>query len=134
MFSGTVRSNLDPFGEYGADAILWEAVRDVGLEEQVRAARGLQGCVAAGQAGPGSGCVLPGGGAVRVLRMFGRHSSSCMPCLAGQHRLAPSPDLRLPPGHARRSRRWAAWTPPSTPPTAPGPWVRCSWCAWPAPR
>ncbi len=40
VFSGTVRSNLDPFGEYGADAILWEAVRDVGLEEQVGAASG----------------------------------------------------------------------------------------------
>ena len=36
MFSGTVRTNLDPFGEFGADAILWEALRDVGLEEQVR--------------------------------------------------------------------------------------------------
>lgn len=35
VFSGTVRSNLDPFGEYGADAILWEAIRDVGLGEQV---------------------------------------------------------------------------------------------------
>lgn len=36
VFSGTVRSNLDPFGEYGADAQLWEAIKDVGLEDQVR--------------------------------------------------------------------------------------------------
>jgi len=42
VFSGTVRSNLDPFGEYGADAQLWEAIKDVGLEDQVGA--GWAGC------------------------------------------------------------------------------------------
>nr|AXF41555.1 HLA3 protein [Chlorella sp. ArM0029B] len=41
VFSGTVRTNLDPFGEYGADALLWEAIRDVGLEEQCKACGGL---------------------------------------------------------------------------------------------
>jgi hypothetical protein len=41
VFSGTVRTNLDPFGEYGADAILWEAIRDVGLQEQVEHVGGL---------------------------------------------------------------------------------------------
>ncbi len=35
MFSGTVRTNLDPFGEFGHDAVLWETIKDVGLEEQV---------------------------------------------------------------------------------------------------
>ena len=35
MFSGTVRTNLDPFGEYGSDDDLWRTVRDVGLEDQV---------------------------------------------------------------------------------------------------
>ncbi len=44
VFSGTVRSNLDPFGEYGADAQLWEAIKDVGLEDQVGA--GCAGCCA----------------------------------------------------------------------------------------
>ena len=28
VFSGTVRSNLDPFGEFGHDVVLWEAIRD----------------------------------------------------------------------------------------------------------
>lgn len=53
MFSGTVRSNLDPFGEYGADAILWEAVRDVGLEEQVGTAPGFADERRAAPAGAG---------------------------------------------------------------------------------
>lgn len=35
VFSGTVRSNLDPFNEYGGDAALWEAIRDCELESQV---------------------------------------------------------------------------------------------------
>jgi ATP-binding cassette subfamily C (CFTR/MRP) protein 1 len=35
VFSGTVRTNLDPFGEYGHDGLLWEAIKDCGLEEQV---------------------------------------------------------------------------------------------------
>lgn len=41
VFSGTVRSNLDPFGEFGHDAVLWEALRDCGLEEQVKSIGGL---------------------------------------------------------------------------------------------
>ena len=45
VFSGTVRSNLDPFGEYGNDAALWEALRNVGLEEQAKACGGLDGVI-----------------------------------------------------------------------------------------
>ncbi|KAI8468106.1 MAG: hypothetical protein J3K34DRAFT_479395 [Monoraphidium minutum] len=41
VFSGTVRSNLDPFNEYGADSVLWQALRDCGLDGQVRSAGGL---------------------------------------------------------------------------------------------
>ena len=58
MFSGTVRSNLDPFEEFGGDHDLWEALRECGLADQVGwgpgpGARGLllggggwQGCLA----------------------------------------------------------------------------------------
>ncbi len=35
VFSGTVRTNLDPFGEFGHDGQLWEALKDCGLEDQV---------------------------------------------------------------------------------------------------
>jgi ATP-binding cassette subfamily C (CFTR/MRP) protein 1 len=35
VFSGTVRSNLDPFGEKSHDGELWQALRECGLEEQV---------------------------------------------------------------------------------------------------
>lgn len=35
MFSGTVRSNLDPFDEFGSDHDLWEALRECGLADQV---------------------------------------------------------------------------------------------------
>ena len=38
-----MRSNLDPFGEYGGDETLLEAVRSCGLEEQVNACGGLDG-------------------------------------------------------------------------------------------
>jgi ATP-binding cassette subfamily C (CFTR/MRP) protein 1 len=43
VFSGTVRSNLDPFGEKSHDGELWQALRDVGLEEQARSVGGLEG-------------------------------------------------------------------------------------------
>jgi ATP-binding cassette subfamily C (CFTR/MRP) protein 1 len=43
VFSGTVRSNLDPFNEYGGDAALWEAIRDCELEAQVKRCGGLDG-------------------------------------------------------------------------------------------
>jgi ATP-binding cassette subfamily C (CFTR/MRP) protein 1 len=36
MFGGSVRTNLDPFGEH-ADVALWEALRRVGLKELVEA-------------------------------------------------------------------------------------------------
>ena len=38
VFSGTVRSNLDPFDEFhcvGQDYELWEAIRECGLEDVV---------------------------------------------------------------------------------------------------
>lgn len=43
VFSGTVRSNLDPYGEYGHDAELWDALRECKLEDQVKACGGLDG-------------------------------------------------------------------------------------------
>ncbi|KAG2500538.1 hypothetical protein HYH03_001315 [Edaphochlamys debaryana] len=45
MFTGTVRSNLDPFGEFNDDNVLWEVLRKVGLEGQVQHAGGLDGHV-----------------------------------------------------------------------------------------
>ncbi|KAG2426904.1 hypothetical protein HXX76_012691 [Chlamydomonas incerta] len=45
MFTGTVRSNLDPFGEFKDDAILWEVLKKVGLEAQAQHAGGLDGQV-----------------------------------------------------------------------------------------
>ncbi|KAG2450119.1 hypothetical protein HYH02_000222 [Chlamydomonas schloesseri] len=37
IFSGTVRSNLDPFGEAKGDGDMWEALRRAGMEDTVRA-------------------------------------------------------------------------------------------------
>jgi ABC-type multidrug transport system fused ATPase/permease subunit len=37
IFSGTVRSNLDPFGEAPGDAAIWEALRRAGVDDAVRA-------------------------------------------------------------------------------------------------
>ncbi|GIL76626.1 hypothetical protein Vretifemale_6124, partial [Volvox reticuliferus] len=45
MFSGTVRSNLDPFREFKDDAVLWEVLRKVGLEAAAQHAGGLDGRV-----------------------------------------------------------------------------------------
>ncbi|KXZ44762.1 hypothetical protein GPECTOR_62g877 [Gonium pectorale] len=45
MFTGTVRSNLDPFGEFKDDAVLWEVLNKVGLEAQAQHAGGLDGRV-----------------------------------------------------------------------------------------
>jgi ATP-binding cassette, subfamily C (CFTR/MRP), member 1 len=50
VFSGTVRTNLDPFNEH-ADAELWDVLRQASLEEQVKKIGGLDGKVA----GQGSG-------------------------------------------------------------------------------
>lgn len=36
MFSGSFRSNLDPFGQAGSDAAVWEALRQAGLDGMVR--------------------------------------------------------------------------------------------------
>ncbi len=40
VWSGSVRTNLDPFGEYGHDGQLWEVLKDCGLEDQVRPGSG----------------------------------------------------------------------------------------------
>ncbi|GLI68304.1 hypothetical protein VaNZ11_012665 [Volvox africanus] len=45
MFTGTVRSNLDPFGEFKDDSVLWEVLQKVGLEAQAQHAGGLDGRV-----------------------------------------------------------------------------------------
>ena len=37
IFSGTVRSNLDPFGTAGSDSVLWTALRQSGLGPAVEA-------------------------------------------------------------------------------------------------
>ena len=45
VFSGTVRSNLDPFDEFhvvGQDYELWEAIRECGLEDAVSWGRALK--------------------------------------------------------------------------------------------
>ena len=44
VFSGTVRTNLDPFSEF-QDITLWEILKKVGLEQQVHATGGLDGKV-----------------------------------------------------------------------------------------
>jgi ABC-type multidrug transport system fused ATPase/permease subunit len=44
VFSGTVRTNLDPFSEF-QDVTLWEIVKRVGLEQQVHSTGGLDGKV-----------------------------------------------------------------------------------------
>jgi ATP-binding cassette subfamily C (CFTR/MRP) protein 1 len=43
VFSGTVRTNLDPFNEFGGDAVLWQAIRDCELQDQVTRCGGLDG-------------------------------------------------------------------------------------------
>lgn len=40
VFSGTVRSNLDPWGEVDSDAQLWEALSQAGLDATIRAMQG----------------------------------------------------------------------------------------------
>jgi len=37
IFSGTVRSNVDPFNQAGSDGAIWEALRRAGVDEAVRA-------------------------------------------------------------------------------------------------
>eukprot|EP00878_Enallax_costatus_P000230 GHUV01000294.1.p1 GENE.GHUV01000294.1~~GHUV01000294.1.p1 ORF type:complete len:1290 (+),score=442.33 GHUV01000294.1:122-3991(+) len=44
VFSGTVRTNLDPFNEF-TDTAMWEAIKKAGLENQVRSVGGLDGKV-----------------------------------------------------------------------------------------
>jgi ABC-type multidrug transport system fused ATPase/permease subunit len=44
VFSGTVRTNLDPFSEF-QDAQLWESIKKVGLEQQVQTCGGIDGKV-----------------------------------------------------------------------------------------
>lgn len=44
VFSGTVRTNLDPFNEF-TDTAMWEAIKKAGLETQVKSCGGLDGKV-----------------------------------------------------------------------------------------
>lgn len=44
VFSGSVRTNLDPFNEF-TDTAMWEAVKKAGLEGQVKSCGGLDGKV-----------------------------------------------------------------------------------------
>lgn len=138
MWSGTVRSNLDPFGEYGGDHTLWEALRDVGLEDQVR--------------GGGGGL---GGGVQSALCTCGRAARGAtspgvqpprpgpkgrgLPAAAWTPRLTAPALAPTPPPHppsplstpsAPRLRPAAAWTPRSTAPAATrGPSASSSSCA-----
>jgi ABC-type multidrug transport system fused ATPase/permease subunit len=36
IFSGTVRSNLDPFDQAGGDAAIWQALRQAGIDGLVK--------------------------------------------------------------------------------------------------
>lgn len=36
IFSGSVRSNLDPFGEATSDEAIWSSLRQAGLDDVVR--------------------------------------------------------------------------------------------------
>ena len=36
VFSGSFRSNLDPFGQADSDAVIWEGLRQAGLDNMVR--------------------------------------------------------------------------------------------------
>lgn len=40
VFSGTIRSNLDPFGDAGGDEAIWGALKQAGLRDMVRALDG----------------------------------------------------------------------------------------------
>ena len=42
LFSGTIRSNVDPMGETGGDAAVWQALRQAGLGDTVTS---LEVCV-----------------------------------------------------------------------------------------
>uniref|UniRef100_A0A383WNY2 Uncharacterized protein n=1 Tax=Tetradesmus obliquus TaxID=3088 RepID=A0A383WNY2_TETOB len=44
VFTGTVRTNLDPFGEF-TDTAMWEVIKKANLESQVKSAGGLDGRV-----------------------------------------------------------------------------------------
>jgi ABC-type transport system involved in cytochrome bd biosynthesis fused ATPase/permease subunit len=50
VFSGSFRSNLDPFGQAGSDADVWGALRQAGLDGMVRAT-GVSVCPG------GGGCI-----------------------------------------------------------------------------
>jgi hypothetical protein len=46
IFSGTVRSNLDPFDQAGSDAAIWAALRQAGIDGVVKSL-GVSGSTAA---------------------------------------------------------------------------------------
>lgn len=58
IFSGTIRSNLDPFGQHGrtgkgelADEAIWEALRRAGIETFVKDLEVRQSCASGSGAG-----------------------------------------------------------------------------------
>ncbi len=86
VFSGTVRSNLDPFNECSSDAEIWQALRDVGLEEQVRGGGCCHGlmlccCTCLGTAVPRDEC--HGRRLSDVVPEAGHACHGCCTCAGG---------------------------------------------------
>lgn len=61
IFSGSVRSNLDPFGEARGDSDMWEALRRAGMDETVRSYDKVRVAVGAGGAADTPAVSLAGG-------------------------------------------------------------------------
>jgi hypothetical protein len=150
VFSGTVRSNLDPFGEKSHDGELWQALRECGLEEAVSGARRLC-CSAAAMDGAGLAYVLRCGTLMlHCQHLVCWHHSVCVfsvcllqqaaaqgraPCVrqcCEQYHMSmpvfkPAADRPPPcrPAHRRRpaAALMASWTAPAA---MPGPWASSS--------
>jgi hypothetical protein len=89
--SGTVRSSLDPFNEFGGDTYLWEAVRDCGLCEAVRGMGG--GGLKSGRAGRRgrfSGTARAGRGALGLR-------AAALGAFVRAHTPAPASTAQIPP-------------------------------------
>jgi hypothetical protein len=135
VFSGTVRSNLDPFNEYGGDAYLWEAIRDCGLWEAVRSGRGAGR--RRGVAWRPAGRAEPRHHWEKATRTGAcrRHQAQAQHSTCDDSRPSPPQRTPLASRHAHRSRPLAASTAAWTAPAArPGPSASSSCCASRAPR